>query len=64
MSVKKADRSHDPDVRDAMAALQRAAAMARQIAIQTDTAIIIMQDGRRVRVTADELRKQQAAERQ
>ncbi len=42
----------------AMAALRRAAELARLIAIQTDTAIVIMQDGKRIRVTAEELKKQ------
>ncbi len=44
----------------AMAALQRAADQARNIAIQTDTAIVILKDGKRVRVTAEELKKQTA----
>jgi len=46
------------DSRGAMAALQWAAESARQIAIQTNTAIIIVRDGRRIRVTAEELRKE------
>ena len=41
-----------------MDAIQRAAELARKTAIQTDTAIIIVKDGKRVRVTADELRQQ------
>ncbi|MBI1321901.1 hypothetical protein GC170_01750 [bacterium] len=61
MSVRESDRSHDADVRDAMAALRRAAETARQIAIQTGTAIIVVKDAKRVRITAEELRKQQAA---
>ncbi len=42
----------------ALAALQRAADQARNIAIQTNTEIVILQDGKRVRVTAEELRQQ------
>jgi hypothetical protein len=49
-----------PDARAAMTAMQRAAELARQTAIQTETAIIIVQDGKRVRVTAEELRQQKA----
>jgi hypothetical protein len=41
-----------------MAAMIRAAAMARDIAIQTNTAIIIEREGKVVRVTADELRRE------
>lgn len=50
----------DPEIRDALNAMQRAALLARETAIQTNTAIIIIKDGKQVRVTADELRKQQA----
>ena len=45
-----------------MAAMQRAAQMARQIAIQTDTAVIRVKNGQIVRVTVDELRAEIAAE--
>jgi hypothetical protein len=61
MNVKETDRPSNPDVRDAMAAMQRAAELARTTAIQTETAIIIVQDGKRIRITAEELRKQRAA---
>ena len=57
--MNESDRSNDPEVGDAMAAMQRAAELARKTAIQTETAIIIVQDGKRIRITADELRKQQ-----
>jgi hypothetical protein len=40
----------------AMAALKRAADEARKIAIQTNTAIVVFQDGKRVHITAEELR--------
>ncbi|WP_315549578.1 hypothetical protein [Lautropia mirabilis] len=44
-----------------MVAMQRAAQMARQIAIQTNTAIILHQDGKMVRITANQLREQDLA---
>ena len=40
-----------------MAAMQRAAALARKTAIQTDTGIVIVRDGRIVHVSAQELRQ-------
>lgn len=61
MIKKEKNSLSDPDIRDAMNAMQRAAQLARQTAIQTDTAIIIIKDGKQIRVTADELRKEQAA---
>ena len=48
------------EMRGSLAALERAATMARQIAIQTDTAIVVVRDGKTVRVPAAELRKEQS----
>ena len=45
------------DMRGSLAAMRRAAAMAREIAIQTDTAIVVVRDGKPVRISAAELRK-------
>ena len=41
-----------------MAAMKRAAAMARKAAVQTDTAIVVVHGEKIVRVTADDLRKE------
>ena len=41
-------------------ALKRAAQRARDVAIQTNTGICVMQDGKIVRITADELRAERA----
>ena len=38
--------------------MQRAAQSARDIAIQTNTAIIVVRNGQRIRITAAELRKE------
>lgn len=61
MTQKDLSKASNPDLRASMAAMQRAAAMARKIAMQTDTAIVIMRDGKLVRITADELRAQDKA---
>ena len=50
----------DPDVRAALGALKRAALLARKTAIQTDTNLVIVKDGRLLRIPADELRRQAA----
>jgi hypothetical protein len=39
--------------------MRRAAELARQIAIQTNTAIVVVRDGKPVRITAEELRAAQ-----
>jgi hypothetical protein len=61
ITEKEKNLSSDSEIRDALNALRRAAEMALQTAIQTETAIIIVQDGKQVRITAEELRKEQAA---
>jgi hypothetical protein len=38
--------------------MYRAAEMARQIAIQTNTAIVIVRDGKLVRIPAEQLREE------
>ena len=44
------------DMRGSLAAMRRAAALARQTAIQTDTGIVLVRDGKPVRIPAAELR--------
>lgn len=51
-------QAKNPDLRASFAAMQRAADLARQVAIQTDTAIIQMQDGKLVRIPAEQLRQE------
>ena len=57
--MKQADLSEakHADMRGSLAAMRRAAAMAREIAIQTNTGIVMVRDGKPVRITAAELRK-------
>ncbi|MBK8889119.1 MAG: hypothetical protein IPN75_01430 [Dechloromonas sp.] len=54
-------KAKDKDLVTSMAAMKRAAAMARKAAVQTDTAIVVVQDKKIVRVTADDLRKKASA---
>lgn len=51
----------EPLLRDSIAAMQRAAEMARDIAIQTNTGIVVTRNGKMVHVSADELRAENAA---
>lgn len=59
MSPQELFKAKNPDLRASLTAMRRAAELARQIAVQTNTAIVIVQDGKPIRVTADELRKEQ-----
>lgn len=60
MTQPELSKARNPDLRASLAALQRAARMARQIAIQTNTAIVVVQNGKLVRIPADQLRKSPA----
>jgi len=57
MTQQEISKAKNPDLRASLVAMQRAAELARQIAIQTNTGIVIVQDGKLVHISADELRK-------
>ncbi|MBE7527176.1 MAG: hypothetical protein HS120_06280 [Burkholderiales bacterium] len=57
MNKPDISQARNPDLRASLIALQRAAEMARQTAIQTNTAIVLIQDGKLVKITAQQLRE-------
>lgn len=59
MTTKDISQAKDPAMRGSVNAMQRAARQAREIAIRTNTAIVVRRHGKTVRVTADELRHEQ-----
>lgn len=59
MTQPELSKAKNPDLRASLAAIRRAAEMARSTAIQTNTEIVIVRDGKPVRITAEELRKEQ-----
>lgn len=56
MSPQELSKAKNPDLRASLAAMRRAAELARKTALETNTAIVIVRDEKIVRVTADELR--------
>lgn len=56
MNQRDVSTAKDLDLRVSMAAMERAAQLARQIAMQTNTAIVVVRDGKIVRITAEQLR--------
>lgn len=56
MTQADVSKARNPDLRASLAAMRRAAAMARQTAIDTDTGIVIVRDGKPVLISAEELR--------
>ena len=57
MSPKDIRTSSDPDLAGSYAAMQRAARSAEDLAIKTNTSIIVSMDGKEVRLTAQDLIK-------
>lgn len=62
MTQQELSKATNPDLRASLLAMRRAAEMARKTAIQTDTEIVVVRDGKPVRITAEELRKEQREE--
>ena len=60
MNMRDISEAKNPDQRGSLAAMRRAAEMARTIAIQTDTGIIVSRDGKPVRISAAQLRADRA----
>ena len=61
MTLKDLGTAKDKDLIASLTAMHRAARMAREKALLTGTAIIVIEDNKLVRVTAEEIRKQDAA---
>ena len=61
MNANDLDKAKDPDVRASLVALRRAAQLARKTAIQTDTRLVVVKDGRLQHIGAAELARQAAA---
>ena len=57
MSTRDISEAKNPVLRSSMVAMRRAAEMARQIAIQTGTGIVVSRDGKPVHIPAAQLRK-------
>lgn len=56
MTPQELAKAKNPDLRASLAAMHRAARLARKIAMQTDTEIVVVRDGRLVRIPAEQLR--------
>ncbi|MFN9610944.1 MAG: hypothetical protein ACK569_00495, partial [Hyphomonadaceae bacterium] len=52
----------NPDLAASLIAMRRAAAAARKIAMQTGTGIVLNENGKTVRISAEQLRKQYPTE--
>ena len=58
MTPQDLSKAKNPDLRASLAAMQRAAEQARKTAMQTDTALVVVKDGKLLRIPAAQLRGQ------
>lgn len=63
MKPRDISQARNPDLRASQAALRCAAALARKTAINSGTDLIVVRDGRTVRISADTLRSQAKTDR-
>lgn len=60
MTPQELAKAKNPDLRASLAAMHRAARLARKIAMQTDTGIVVVREGKLLRISAEQLREGQA----
>jgi hypothetical protein len=58
MTQQDLSEARNPDLRASLAAMRRAAELARQTALQTNTALVVVKDGKLLRISAVQLRRQ------
>ena len=63
MNPKDIRTSSDPDLAGSYAAMQRAARSAEDLAIRTNTGIVVCVDGKELRLTAQDLIKMREQEK-
>jgi hypothetical protein len=63
MKPRDISQARNPDLRASQAALRRAALLARKTAIDSGTDLIVVREGRTVRISADTLRSQAKVDR-
>lgn len=58
MKPRDISQARNPDLRASQAALHRAAALARKTAMDSGTDLVVVREGRTVRISAETLRQQ------
>lgn len=57
MTNRDLSTARNPDLRASLAAMRRAADAARKTAMETDTEIVVVRDGKPIRIPAQRLRE-------
>lgn len=58
MKAQDLSKAKSPELRASLVALRRAGALARKTAIETDTDLVIVKDGKLIRISAEQLRRE------
>ncbi len=58
MKAQDLTEAKNAELRDSLKALQRAGVLARKTAMQTDTGVVVVKDGKLLRISADQLRRE------
>ncbi|MFA7667154.1 MAG: hypothetical protein WCY32_13660 [Burkholderiaceae bacterium] len=61
MTQQTLSSAKNPDLRASLPAMQRAAELARETAIRTDTGIVVVRNGKVVHIPAEQLREAKRA---
>ncbi|MCW5234482.1 hypothetical protein [Verminephrobacter eiseniae] len=61
MTQQELHTAKDPGLRASLEAIKRAAELARKTALQTGTSIVILQNGKIVHLSAEQLQQEQKA---
>lgn len=56
MNIRDISKARNPDLPASVTAMQRAAELARKVAIQTDTSVVVVENGEIVHIPAATLR--------
>lgn len=59
MTPQDLHTAKDPDIRASLQALKRAAMLAREIALETNTGIAVVRNNQLIRLSAEQLRREQ-----
>lgn len=57
MTPQDLHTAKDPDIRASLQALKRAAMLAREIALETNTGIVVVRNNQIIRLSAEQLRR-------
>ncbi|QFY77737.1 hypothetical protein DUD43_08610 [Alcaligenes faecalis] len=58
MNKEDISKAKNPDLRASLVALERAAQSARFVAMQTNTSVVLVENGKMIKISAEQLRQE------